>query len=93
MSRFFAICFDIHDQRRLRRVSNELENFGVRVQGSLFECHLDEDDLICLKERIALLIDADEDHVRYYPLCPKDVPGVSVDGSGEMTLDSDYHII
>ncbi len=36
------VAYDITDARRLRRVAEVCENFGVRVQYSIFECHLDE---------------------------------------------------
>ena len=90
---FFAICFDIRNPQRLRKVSDELENFGTRVQRSLFECHLEEAELDELKERIARLIDENEDHVRYYPLCPKDMPDIIIDGPGKKTMDSDYYML
>jgi CRISPR-associated protein Cas2 len=92
MKGFYAVCFDICDQKRLRRVSAEVENFGTRVQRSLFECHLGDDEFEELKRRIAGWIDVKEDHVRYYPLCPKDAPGIIIDGAGEKTKDSDYYV-
>ncbi len=93
MSDFYAICFDVKNKRRLRRVSLELENFGHRVQYSLFECLLDDNDLQTLKQRLAQLIDPDQDHVSYYRLCPKDVPAIRLDGSGEVTTEPDFHMI
>ena len=92
MSDFIAVCFDISDSKRLRRVSNELENFGKRVQRSLFKCHLDDKEFKDLKERMADLIDEKQNHVRYYLLCPKDVSGIIIDGSGEKTMDSNYYM-
>ena len=35
MSRFTLVCFDVANERRLRRTANELENFGQRVQRSV----------------------------------------------------------
>lgn len=37
------IAYDITDPRRLRRVAQTCEDFGVRVQKSVFECWLDRD--------------------------------------------------
>jgi len=93
MKRFYMVCFDICDHRRLRRVSNLLENFGRRVQLSVFECWLHEDELVELKNRLTRLADRREDHIRYYSLCPKDVPGVCIDGAGAVTTDPDYFVI
>jgi len=93
MTDFIMVCFDVSDQRRLRRVSNELENVGTRVQRSIFECRLREVELSELKKRLQQLIDPEEDHVRYYSLCHKDVPGILIDGTGEVTADPDYHLL
>jgi len=92
MTDFIVICFDVCDPRRLRRVSNELENFGTRVQKSIFECHLDERGFIELKNRLSDHIDEQEDHVRYYRLCPKDRLIILVDGIGRVTTDVDFHL-
>ncbi len=90
---FIVICFDIADNRRLRKVSTTLEDYGQRVQRSVFECHLKDEDLRVLKAKLAELIDPFEDHIRYYSLCSKDLPGILVDGRGEVTQDHDYHVI
>ena len=93
MNNMVIVCFDVSCDRRLRRVSRELGNFGARVQRSVFECHLEEGQLDELKRRLARLIDEDGDHVRYYPLCQKDVDAVVVDGPGAVTADSDFLLV
>jgi len=74
-------------------VSNELENFGNRVQRSVFECRLDAQNLNELKTRLQQLINDTQDHVRYYPLCGKDLPQVLIDGPGDTATDPDYHLL
>lgn len=93
MSNMMVICFDVTDHRRLYRVARELGNFGVRVQKSVFECHLDEDQLAELQKRLAKHIDANKDQVRYYFLCNKDVETISIDGPGSVTLDPDFTML
>ena len=90
---FYMICFDVGDHRRLRKIANELENHGQRVQHSVFECWLNDADLFELKRRLARLIDSAEDHIRYYPLCGNDLPDVLIDGPGELTHDQTYTIL
>lgn len=92
MAVFYMVCFDIRDDRRLRRVSDELENFGQRVQRSVFECWLDEADRQALRARLRDVIDPAVDQVRFYPLCPKDLRNVVVDGPGAITVDPDFHM-
>ncbi|MGH8477116.1 MAG: CRISPR-associated endonuclease Cas2 [Methylococcales bacterium] len=93
MSAFYVVCYDIRDPRRLRRVANEMENFGLRVQKSVFECHLEDKDLQKLKQQIARWIEVGEDQVRFYPLCGKDKPRILLDGPGEVSRDPDYHLL
>jgi len=93
MSTFYMICFDVCDPKRLRQVAREMENFGKRVQLSVFECILDDNELNNLLNRIETLINKDEDSIRCYPLCPKDIKGVMIDGRGEITSDPDFHVI
>ncbi|MCI5121631.1 MAG: CRISPR-associated endonuclease Cas2 [Candidatus Electrothrix sp. AUS4] len=88
-----VVCFDIRNPKRLYRVARELGNFGVRVQKSIFECHLEQDQLEELQRRLAKWIDADSDQVRYYFLCPKDVQEIIVDGPGSVTLDPDFILL
>ena len=52
--------------RRLRRVSKECQNYGQRVQNSVFECVLTEAQFVVLKNRLSGIIDSEKDSVRYY---------------------------
>ncbi len=90
MRRFYVICFDVRDERRLVKISKTLEDFGCRVQRSLFECYLDETKLKALEEKLAGILDPEEDQVRYYNLCPKDRDGILIDGDGEVTREHDF---
>lgn len=68
-----AVSYDIVDNRRRRRLSNLLEQFGVRVQKSVFELNLEEKDLPRLVSRIEKTIDPAEDSVRIYRLTKETV--------------------
>ena len=92
MTAFYVICFDVADSKRLRSVANELENHGARVQKSVFECWLTDQELDELKRLLAEIIDFEHDHVRYYGLCPKDIRNVQCDGGVPLTRDSSYHL-
>lgn len=52
--------------RRLKRVSKECQNYGQRVQNSVFECVLTEAQFVVLKNRLSGIIDVERDSVRYY---------------------------
>lgn len=93
MSRLYIICFDVADDSRLRAVSKTLEDFGKRVQWSVFECYLDEKDHFTLQEKLAALIDHDDDHIRYYTICPRDKNGMLLDGKNQPSTNNSYHLV
>ena len=90
---FVVVAYDIADDRRRNRVASELENFGSRVQFSVFECHLSRSQFKDLQSRLALLIVEEADRVCYYRLCDKDVRRILIDGGGEVTPDWDYVMV
>ncbi|GAC40767.1 CRISPR-associated endonuclease Cas2 [Paenibacillus popilliae] len=55
-------------QRRLRRVSKLCQNYGQRVQNSVFECNVDAAQLASLKIQLVDLIEQKEDSLRFYQL-------------------------
>lgn len=55
-------------RRRLRRVAKLCENYGVRVQNSVFECNVDWSQWIVLKAKLEEVCDLELDSLRYYNL-------------------------
>ncbi len=55
-------------QKRLRQVAKQCQNYGQRVQNSVFECVLDPALLKQLQARLAKIIDEEKDSIRYYYL-------------------------
>lgn len=53
-------------RRRLRRVAKTCQNFGQRVQNSVFECLIDPAQWTTLRQRLIDEIDDDEDSLRFY---------------------------
>ncbi len=87
------VCFDVADPKRLRAVSRILEDFGCRVQHSVFECHLNETDYRSLQKKLIDLIDLAHDHVRYYLICPKDQNEMILDGDSPRSTNNHFHLI
>jgi len=54
--------------RRLRRVAKECQNYGQRVQLSVFECVIDPAQWTKLKKNLEKIIDPETDSLRYYYL-------------------------
>ncbi|WP_068782729.1 CRISPR-associated endonuclease Cas2 [Paenibacillus phocaensis] len=53
---------------RLRKVSKACQNYGQRVQNSVFECIVDAAQFTALKLELAQLIDEEQDSLRFYRL-------------------------
>ena len=53
-------------RKRLRRVAKQCQNFGQRVQNSVFECLVDPAQFADLKARLLDEVDTDEDSLRFY---------------------------
>ncbi len=53
---------------RLRRVAKACEDYGVRVQNSVFECVLEYEGFLQLRQRLSELIDVETDSLRFYPM-------------------------
>ncbi|WP_059172614.1 CRISPR-associated endonuclease Cas2 [Bacillus sp. FJAT-27445] len=55
-------------QKRLRRVAKVCQNYGQRVQNSVFECIIDAAQFTTLKLELEDIIDKDKDSLRFYRL-------------------------
>ena len=53
-------------QRRLRRVAKACQDFGQRVQFSVFECNVDPAQWVSLRSRLIGEIDPTRDSLRFY---------------------------
>ncbi len=90
---FYAISYDIRDDRRRLQAAKILKNYGQRVQLSVFEAELDEKTLARLQQRLGRCLDLAEDSVRFYPLCAACTAKISILGQGVVTQDPEVIII
>ena len=79
-------------QRRLRRVAKVCQNYGQRVQKSVFECLVDPTQWAVLRNRLVKEIEPDEDSLRFYFLGKNWKPRVEHVGAGE-TYDPEGPLI
>ncbi len=54
--------------RRLRRISKACQNYGQRVQNSVFEIEVDPAQWVSLKHNLEEIINPNSDSLRYYYL-------------------------
>ena len=53
-------------QKRLRNLAKVCESYGQRVQFSVFECLVDPDQWVKIRQRLTDQIKPDEDSLRFY---------------------------
>lgn len=75
MKTTYLICYDIRDDKRLRRVAKICEGFGERVQYSVFECDLTDASRARLEDKLSETIHHDEDQVLFVSLGPAEGRG------------------
>ena len=59
---------DVAGKRRLRRIAKACQNFGIRVQYSVFECNVNPAQWVRLKATLEDIFDPSTDSLRYYNL-------------------------
>lgn len=67
-------------QRRLRRVAQACEDYGTRVQKSVFECQVGQKEWVLLRGRLLDEVKADADSLRFYFLDEKAVQRIEHHG-------------
>ena len=70
------ITYDVNTEtasgkKRLRKVAKECQNYGQRVQNSVFECIMDNAKAKEVKAKLLEIIDMDKDSLRFYYLGDK----------------------
>ena len=69
--------------RRLRRVAGACEDYGTRVQKSVFECQVGQTEWVQLRDRLLSEIDAEEDSLRFYFLDAAAKQKIELHGKGK----------
>ena len=69
----YLIAYDVatttpEGRRRLRNVARTCQDYGQRVQKSVFECLVGPEQWVLLRQALLEIIDPVEDSLRIYPL-------------------------
>ncbi|MGH9631866.1 MAG: CRISPR-associated endonuclease Cas2 [Bryobacteraceae bacterium] len=71
----YQVCYDICDDKRLRKVFQTMRGYGDHLQYSIFECQLTQMDLVRLRSELGGIIHHREDQVLFVHLGPADERG------------------
>ena len=75
MRNSYLVCYDICDDKRLRRVYKTMRAWGDHLQFSVFECQLTGSDLARLRGELQVIIHQKEDQVLFVMLGPAEGRG------------------
>ena len=91
---FYLVCYDIVSDTRRNKVSKLLESYGLRVEKSVFECVLDEEQYKKISKLLMRLVNKREDQVRFYPMSAHNRCKVAVVGTQpEFNIDDAAFIV
>ncbi len=88
---FMLISYDIPDDKRRAKIAKTLENFGTRVQYSVFECNLTKTQFAEVRKRLVALVVEADDSIRFYALPSDAVKTIAILGHGTVTEDVDFY--
>ena len=71
----YLVCYDITNDKRLRRAFKTCRNFGDHLQYSVFECDLNLREKVQLETALSQVINHDEDQVLFVSLGPAEGRG------------------
>ncbi|MBB5038163.1 CRISPR-associated endonuclease Cas2 [Prosthecobacter dejongeii] len=71
----YLVCYDISNDRRLRKVFKICKDHGTHLQFSVFECDLNPRELVQLQRTLKEVIKHDEDQVLFVSLGPSEGRG------------------
>jgi len=67
------VTYDVNTEtdagrKRLSHIAKKCENYGQRVQNSVFECLVDPHQLTMLKDQLISIMNKESDSIRFYYL-------------------------
>ncbi len=70
--RWYVVCYDVRDPKRLRKTHQTLLGYGDSLQYSVFLCDLSEAERVLMEEAIRRVVALPEDSVVVIDLGPAD---------------------
>ena len=71
----YLVCYDIADDKRLRKVFHTMRKYGDHIQYSVFECQWTESELVRCRAELAAVIHHADDQVLFVRLGPSENRG------------------
>jgi CRISPR-associated protein Cas2 len=95
-ARWWLVCYDVRDPKRLRKTARHMEGYGERLQYSVFRCWMTPRESERLRWELTEILAA-EDDVLLIPICgpcAAGIKGADADGrSGLWPEEPPGHVI
>ena len=89
----YLIAYDIRHPARLRKLAKIAQDYGIRMQKSIFEAELLPSELQSMKHRMKSIINPTEDGIKIFRLCQACESKRTGAGLGKPSLpDKAWHI-
>lgn len=89
----YLVSYDITDTPRRTKIATILDDFGDRVQYSVFECLIDRELLDKMMIRLQKVVNEAEDSIRIYALCRDCEKVIKIIGQGKVSKEEKYYIL
>ena len=96
MRHSYLVCYDISDDKRLRKVFKTMRDWGDHLQYSIFECQLTPTDLARCRHELSEIIHHHDDQVLFVDLGPTEGRGdrvITALGKAYAPVDSPCYVI
>ena len=87
------VTYDIEDNRKRTRLAKKLRDFGPRVQKSVFEADIDDEELKRIKTMLDEIKLKKSDSIRLYHICGECKKKIKILGAGSVTEDKKFYIV
>lgn len=87
------ICYDISNPKRLKKTAKILEQHGIRIQKSFFQCEMTEKQKQQLIQLLLGQIDTQQDRLSVYPICSNCARNPWRDGKGHILKLENFEIL
>jgi len=89
----YLFCYDIANTYKRNQISTMLEQFGLRIQKSVFQCDVSAEKAEELKKALINLIEKKEDSLLFCPICDACLEKVHIIGDKTMLQKGSYEIL
>ena len=90
----YLIAYDIRHPVRLRKLAKIVQDYGLRMQKSVFEAEMTPSELQSMKKRMQGVIEPKEDGIKIFRLCQSCEAKRTGAGLGKPALpDAAWHIL